>query len=140
LAAYVDEVKADAARRGYVCTFFGRRRYFEGIRSSIPYVRAAAERMAVNAPMQGTQADLVKLAMIAIDEMLRSEGIADRAHMLLQVHDELLFEIETDLIDMLAPKIKSIMESVIPEKDRRGIPFIANGSRGKNWGEMKPLR
>jgi DNA polymerase I len=140
LAQYLDEVKADAARQGFVKTFFGRRRYFEGIRSSIPYVRAAAERMAINAPMQGTQADLVKLAMVEIDAMLKREGVADRAHMLLQVHDELLFEIEAGLVERLAPKIRSIMESVIEEKDRRGIPFLANGSRGKNWGEMKPLK
>ncbi|MGH7141188.1 MAG: DNA polymerase [Minisyncoccia bacterium] len=139
LAEYLDEVKADAARRGYTATFFGRRRYFEGIRSSIPYVRAAAERMAINAPMQGTQADIVKLAMIQIDDLFQKEKVAERAHMLLQVHDELLFEIDTDLIEALAPKIKSIMENVVSEKDRRSIPFIANGMRGKNWGEMKKL-
>ena len=139
LAAYIDEVKADAARQGYVRTFFGRRRYFEGIRSSIPYVRASAERMAINAPMQGTQADLVKLAMIQIDELFQKEKVTTRAYMLLQVHDELLFEIEEGLVGVLAPKIRKIMESVIEEKDRRSIPFLANGSVGKNWGEMKPL-
>ena len=110
LAAYIDEVKADAARQGYVRTFFGRRRYFEGIRSSIPYVRASAERMAINAPMQGTQADLVKLAMIQIDELFQKEKVTTRAYMLLQVHDELLFEIEEGLVGVLAPKIRKIME------------------------------
>jgi DNA polymerase I len=139
LAAYVDEIKALAARQGYTETFFGRRRYFDGIKSPIPFVRAAAERMAVNAPMQGTQADIVKLAMIRIDDMLNILGEHDGAHLLLQVHDELVFEIEKGKTEALAPKIKEIMENVISEKDRRGIPFLAEGKVGPNWGEMKTL-
>jgi DNA polymerase-1 len=138
LAAYIDEVKADAARLGYTETFFGRRRYFEGIKSSIQFVRAAAERMAVNAPMQGTQADVVKLAMIKIDELFKKEA-KEKAYIILQVHDELVFEIEEGLVQTLAPKIKEIMEDVIPAKVRRNIPFIAEGKIGKNWGEMKNL-
>ncbi|HEY5383232.1 MAG TPA: DNA polymerase [Candidatus Paceibacterota bacterium] len=138
LAAYIDEVKADAARRGYTETFFGRRRYFEGIKSSIQFVRASAERMAINAPMQGTQADVVKLAMIKIDELFEKEA-KNKAYLLLQVHDELVFEIEEGLVETLAPKIKEIMEGVIPLKETRGIPFIAEGKMGKNWGEMKNL-
>ncbi|MBI2004643.1 hypothetical protein HYS79_00600 [Patescibacteria group bacterium] len=139
LARYVDEVKGQAAREGYTQTYFGRRRYFEGIHSPIPYVRAAAERMAVNAPMQGTQADLVKLAMIQVDELFTKENHGDKAHLLLQVHDELVFEIEEERVAALAPKIKHIMEQVMSEKERQGIPFIAEGKAGKNWGEMKPL-
>ncbi len=139
LAQYLDEVKQDAARQGYARTFFGRRRYFDGIRSSIPYVRASAERMAINAPMQGTQADLVKLAMIEVDRMIRTEGKGDDIYLLLQIHDELLFEIRSDLIASVAPRIQSIMESVIPEADRHAIPFVANGFCGPTWGDMKPL-
>lgn len=139
LAQYVDEVKGQAAREGYTQTYFGRRRYFDGIHSPIPYVRAAAERMAINAPMQGTQADLVKLAMIQVDEMFTKENHGDAAHLLLQVHDELVFEIEEDRVAALAPKIKHIMEQVMDEKERQGIPFIAEGKAGKNWGEMEPL-
>ncbi len=138
LAAYIDEVKADAARQGYIETFFGRRRYFEGIKSSIQFVRASAERMAINAPMQGTQADVVKLAMIKIDELFEREA-KEKAYLLLQVHDELVFEIEEGLVKTLAPKIKEIMEGVISLKETRGIPFIAEGKMGKNWGEMKKL-
>jgi len=138
LAQYIDEVKGQAAREGYTQTFFGRRRYFEGIHSPIPYVRASAERMAVNAPMQGTQADLVKLAMIQVDELLAKENHG-AAHLLLQVHDELVFEIAEGRVAALAPKIKHIMENVMSEKERQGIPFIADGKAGKNWGEMKPL-
>jgi len=138
LAAYVDEVTADAARQGYTQTFFGRRRYLDGIRSPIPYVRAAAERMAVNAPIQGTQADLVKLAMIRIHGLFEEEA-KGRAYQLLQVHDELVFEIEKPLVKTLAPKIKAIMEECVSEKDRRGIPFIAEGKAGPDWGHMQEL-
>ena len=139
LAVYVDEVKAQAAREGYTQTYFGRRRYFEGINSTIPFVRAAAERMAINAPMQGTQSDIVKLAMIRIDDWLTKSGMKDKAYLLLQVHDELVFEIDAAAVDACAPKIKEIMEDVIPKKDTKGIPFVAEGKAGKNWGEMQPL-
>ena len=139
LAQYIEETKADAARVGYTTTMFGRRRYFEGIRSPIQYVRAAAERMAVNAPLQGTQADIIKLAMIRIDELFEIEGVRESAYMLLQVHDELLFEIHEGMVHTLAPKILAIMEGVVPEERRRGVPIVANGKVGKNWGEMSEL-
>jgi DNA polymerase-1 len=125
---------------GYTETYFGRRRYFDGIKSPIPFIRAAAERMAINAPMQGTQADIVKLAMVKIEDMLKEEGAHDGAHMLLQVHDELVFEIEDAKVKKLAPKIKEIMENIIPVKDARGIPFLAEGKVGENWGEMEKLK
>ena len=140
LAAYIDEVKAQAARQGYTQTYFGRRRYFDGIKSPIPFVRAAAERMAINAPMQGTQADIIKLAMVKIDELLKKEGHHDGAHLLLQVHDELVFEIEDKKVKELAPKIKEIMEHIVPAKDRQHIPIVAEGKAGKNWGEMEKIK
>ncbi|MES2007195.1 MAG: DNA polymerase [Patescibacteria group bacterium] len=139
LAEYIDEIKDSAMLLGYTETYFGRRRYFDGIKSPIPFIRAAAERMAINAPMQGTQADLVKLAMVEIDQMLTKDGYKDTAHLLLQVHDELVFEIEEKKIEELAPKIKKIMENIISEKDRRNIPFKAEGKVGVNWGDMKTL-
>jgi DNA polymerase-1 len=139
LAAYIDTVKGFATKMGYTQTYFGRRRYFDGIKSPIPYVRAAAERMAINAPMQGTQADIVKLAMVKIVEYFKEQNLQESAYMLLQVHDELVFEIEEDKVKKLAPKIKEIMENVVPEKERLGIPFIAEGKVGKNWGETEKL-
>ena len=144
LAVYIDEVKREAENQGYTTTYFGRRRYFDGIRSPIPYVRASAERMAVNAPMQGTQADIVKLAMIKIDELFSAQdrsasGGKKDAYLLLQVHDELVFEIEDEQVKKLAPTIKEIMENIVPEKDRKGIPFLAEGKVGKNWGEMQKI-
>jgi DNA polymerase-1 len=148
LAAYIDAVKLFAEKHGYTQTYFGRRRYFDGIRSPIPYVKAAAERMAINAPMQGTQADLVKLAMVKIVEYLKEQNAHDgalgrspigEAHMLLQVHDELVFEIEEGRVEALAPKIKEIMEGLVREEERLGIPIIAEGKVGRNWGEMEKL-
>jgi DNA polymerase-1 len=139
LATYIDELKAYANKTGYTTTYFGRRRYFDGIKSPIPYVRAAAERMAINAPMQGTQADLVKLAMVKIVAYLKAQNAHDGAHLLLQVHDELVFEIEESRAKTLAPHIKEIMETVVSEKERLGIPFIAEGKIGKNWGDMEKL-
>jgi DNA polymerase-1 len=139
LTAYLDEVKSAAMFHGYTETFFGRRRLLEGIKSPIPFIRAAAERMAINAPMQGTQADIVKLAMVQIDAMLKQEEYADEVHLLLQVHDELVFEVKENKIKEVAPKIKEIMENIISEKERRGIPFLAEGKVGPNWGEMEAV-
>ncbi len=136
LSAFMDETIANASRLGYTETHFGRRRYFDGIKSPIPYVKAAAERMALNAPFQGTAADLFKIAMLRVDEYLQREK---RGYLLLQVHDELVFEIEEDAVKDIAPKLKGLMEGVIPEKDRNGIPILVEGKVGKNWGEMKSI-
>jgi len=138
LSAYIDETMASAAKSGYTQTYFGRRRYLDGIKSPIPYVRAAAERMAINAPIQGTQADLIKLAMIKIDEFLEQGGRT--GHLLLQVHDELVFEIEEGKAQACIPKIKELMEGVIPQEDRKGIPFSAEGKMGSNWGDMQRIQ
>jgi DNA polymerase-1 len=137
LANYLEEVKADAARRGYTETLFGRRRYFSGIKSPIPYVRAAAERMAINAPMQGSQSDIIKLAMISIDEFFKREKM--RAHMLLQVHDELVFEVDERDVAPCVTKVKEIMEGVVPKEKLRGVPIVVEGTIGENWGDMKAI-
>ena len=139
LAEYLDEVKGEAAKRGYTQTLFGRRRYFEGIRSPIPYVRASAERMAINAPMQGTQSDIVKLAMVRIDKLFETEKLRGKAESLLQVHDELLFEMESGLVEKLVPRIKELMEGVLPEKERWGVPLVVKAAVGDNWGQMKDI-
>lgn len=139
LARYLEEVKASALRLGYTETFFGRRRYFEGLKSKLPFMRAMAERMAINAPVQGTGADIVKLAMSRVDEYLQKEIIAD-AHLLLQVHDELVYEIKEDLVKEILPKIKKIMESVIDPKETKGVVCLAEAAVGDNWGEMEKVR
>ncbi|HEV7449356.1 MAG TPA: DNA polymerase [Candidatus Paceibacterota bacterium] len=136
LASYLEEVKGQAAKQGYTETLFGRKRYHDGIRSPIPYVKAAAERMAINAPMQGTSADITKLAMIEVDKLFAT---SDVAHQLLQVHDELVFEIEEEHIKELAPKIKKAMEGVVPAEKAKGVPIVVDGKFGPNWGEMKKI-
>ena len=140
LASYLDSVKADAVRVGYTETLFGRRRYFDGIKSKIPFIRAMAERMAINAPIQGTEADIVKLAMIKVDEYLRKENLLDKVCLLLQVHDELVFEIENSLVEKVIPKIKEIMENVVDLKKTRGVVCKAEAKVGDNWGEMNKLK
>ncbi len=132
LAEYLDEIKGEAARKGYTETLFGRRRYFDGIKSAIPYVRAGAERMAINAPLQGTSADIIKLAMLEIDKRLPDI-------LLLQVHDELVFEIPRGKLEEYAPVIKEIMEGVVPEEKLHGVPIVVEGKAGKNWGEMEKI-
>lgn len=139
LAHYLHEIKADAAREGFTKTYFGRKRYFEGINSRIPYIKAMAERMAINAPIQGTQSDIIKIAMSRIDEYLTKENISEDARLLLQVHDELVYEIKDDKVEEISKEIKNIMESVIKPKEIYGIELKVDASVGINWGEMKKL-
>jgi DNA polymerase-1 len=137
LASYLESVKAETARRGYTETFFGRRRYFEGINSKIPYIKAQAERMAINAPIQGTEADIIKLAMIKVQDYLVEHKLDQDVFPLLQVHDELVYEIREDLAQKIVPVIKNIMESVISIDDTMGVVMKAEGSVGLNWGKIK---
>jgi DNA polymerase-1 len=139
LSRFLDETKAQAARRGFTQTMFGRRRYFDGLSSHIPYIRAAAERMAINAPVQGTGADIVKIAMIRVDEMVKKEGLEEAIQLILQVHDELVFEVAKSDVGSVAQKIRAVMESVIPEELARGVRPVAEAKAGMNWDEMKPV-
>jgi DNA polymerase-1 len=139
LAHYLDKVKAEAARNGYIETLFGRRRYFEGIKSKLPYIRAQAERMAINAPIQGTGADIVKIAMIRINELLEKKGLTKDVHMLLQVHDELIFEIKNDLIDGLLDEIQNVMENILTTDQSKGVPIVSHRAVGTTWGDMEDL-
>ena len=137
LAKYLDKVKAETARNGYTETFFGRRRYFEGIKSKLPFIRAAAERMAINAPIQGTEADIIKIAMSRIYEYCKKNGLEGDVFPLVQVHDELVYEIREEKIPAVMAEIKKIMESVMTPTETKGIPLTANASVGNNWGELK---
>ncbi len=139
LAEYLESTKGYARKHGYTETLFGRRRQFPEMKSPLPYVRAQAERMAINAPIQGTQSDIIKLAMVKIDAMLRAEGSRDDAHLLLQIHDELVFEIREERVKDLAGKIRSIMESILTPEESNGVPIIAEARAGKNWGEMQKI-
>lgn len=139
LARYLENVKIDAEKLGFTETLFGRRRYFEGLRSKLPFIRAMAERMAINAPIQGTEADVVKLAMVKIDEFLVKEKLEDKVKITLQVHDELVFEIDEKIIDEVSIKIKKIMESLVPLEKTGGVVLKTEVSIGDNWKEMKKI-
>lgn len=139
LSDYLERTKRETEQKGYTETFFGRRRYFPDIRSKLPFMKASAERMAINAPIQGTEADIIKLAMIQIDNFLSGKGLKNEARLLLQVHDELVYEMKENLVESLAPEIKKIMESVIPVKETSGVVCVTNASVGDNWGEMEKI-
>ena len=140
LADYLNKVKAEASRNGFTETMFGRRRYFEGFKSKLPFIRASAERMAINAPIQGTQADIIKLAMIEIHKLILKEKLEDEVRMLLQVHDELIFEVKEKTVgENIFDKIKNIMQNILPVEKTQGVPIIVHEALGVNWGEMKDL-
>jgi len=128
---YLDETKTKAHVNGFVETMFGRRRYFPEINSGVPMLIAAAERMAINMPIQGTAADIMKKAMLAVDGWLKQSKLP--ATMLMQVHDELVFEADRDVADQVARGVKEMMESVASFE----VPLVVEIEVGSNWGEMK---
>lgn len=138
LAAYLEKTKATATRLGYTTTLFGRKRYFPALKSKLPFMRAQAERMAINAPLQGTQADMIKLAMVRIHDLIKKEYQGE-ASIVLQIHDELMFEVADARVEDFAPKAKHLMESVLPTEQTLGVPITVSGEQGINWGEMEKI-
>jgi len=128
---YMDSMKLKAREDGYVETLFGRRRYLPDINSGVPQLVAAAERMAVNMPVQGTQADILKKAMIKIADWLTKSKID--ARMLLQVHDELVFEVAEGDVPKLEKEVRSLMASVIDLE----VPLVVDVGCEKRWGDIK---
>lgn len=139
LAEYLEETKAYARKHGYTETLFGRRRQFPGITSSQPFIRASAERMAINAPVQGTAADLMRVAMNEVYEYLATAGKTEDVRMLLQVHDELVFEVRDEVLANELPKIAALMEGVMHEKETHGVPLRVEVAVGPNWNELQPF-
>jgi len=136
IADYFEKVKQGARSKGYTETFFGRRRYFGGINSAIPYIRASAERMAMNAPLQGTAtADIIKISMKKAHDSLVEKKLINDAHLLLQIHDELVYEVKDDKVKEVIKVVKDAMENCV----KFDVPLVANASVGKNLGEMKKV-
>jgi DNA polymerase-1 len=131
IARWQEETLAFTRERGYAETLFGRRRYLPAIRSSNFQVRSAAEREAINMPIQGTAADIIKVAMIRVDEELRERGL--RTRMILQVHDELIFECPAEEVEAVRELAPRIMSSSIELK----VPLKVDLKQGRNWGEME---
>jgi DNA polymerase-1 len=140
LAGYLENTKKFAAKHGYTQTLFGRRRLFPGITSKIPYIRASAERMAINAPIQGTAtADIIKKAMVDTAALIEEKGWKGRVELLMQVHDELIFEVEGALLDEAIPLIASCMEKVLPVDMSKGVPIEVNASVGDTLATLKKI-
>lgn len=137
LATYLDNVKKEAAKNGYTKTFFGRRRYFDGINSKLPFIKASAERMAINAGVQGTSADIIKIAMKNIDAFIKKANLTNSAHLLMQIHDELIYEVKNEALEQFVPRAKKIMEEVLTREQTFGVTITTNFATGQNWGEMK---
>ena len=140
LSRYIEKTKAEAAGRGYTETLFGRRRYFPGFKSALPSLVAQAERMAVNAPIQGTQSDIIKLAMVEADALIVKREWQEKAKLLLQVHDELVYEVDEEGAEEIARALKGVMESVAPHERLSGVPIVAKISLGKTWGSVERLK
>lgn len=126
---YMDRTRAQAAEQGYVETIFGRRLYLPEINSNKPQERAGAERTAINAPMQGTAADIIKKAMVAVDNWLESSGLD--ARVILQVHDELVLEVREDLVDKVREEIRGHMSGAAT----LDVPLLVEVGVGNNWDE-----
>lgn len=137
LSAYLEKVKAEAASRGYTKTLFGRRRYFDGFNSSLPFIRAQAERMAINAPIQGTQADIIKMAMKQVDDFLIAENKKGDVKLILQIHDEVIYEVDEKIVDEIAVEFKKIMEHITTPEQTSGVPIIVEYKTGDSWGGLK---
>lgn len=129
ISSYIEDTLASAREFGYVETLFGRRRYLPDINSKNGTVRALAERTAINAPIQGTSADIIKLAMINVDRRLSEEGLQSR--MVLQIHDELLFDALPEEVETLERIVREEMENVI----ELSIPLTVECNHGNNWLE-----
>lgn len=154
LSGYMERTKREAAQAGYAETLFGRRRYLEGLSSPLPFVRAGAERMAINAPVQGTAADMLKVAMARADRAIEARGWRGRVELTMQIHDELVYEVDEALVPEAAAAIREAMSSVLtleslesvgaPEEGRElvreaSVPIEVEASTGENWAEMRRL-
>ena len=130
---YMDAVKQEAHAQGYVSTLFGRRIYLREIDSKIPARRAFAERAAINAPIQGSAADIIRRAMIAMPPVLKKKS--PKSRMLLQVHDELIFEAPESETDKLMQNVREVMQNACAPRLSLSVPLVVEAQAAKNWDE-----
>ena len=133
ISYYMLHIKETARRDGFVQTLLGRKRQIPELHAGNPSLRGAGERMAINMPIQGTAADIVKIAMIRLDARLAAEGF--RARPLLQVHDELLLEVPRDEVERLVPVLREVMEGALP----LSVPLTVDVKVGDDWESMTPV-
>ncbi|MBA7643533.1 DNA polymerase I [subsurface metagenome] len=127
---YIETTKAQAREQGYVQTVMGRRRYIPEIKSINRQVSEAAERMAINMPVQGTSADIIKIASVNLHREMEKRGL--RSKMILQVHDELVFEVPPEEVELM----KQLVAEIMPQALKLSVPLKIDIKLGKNWAEM----
>ena len=140
VADYLNNVKEFATKNLYTETLFGRKRYFANINSRIPFLKNMAERTATNAPIQGTAADIIKLAILYANEDLKKENLLSDANLVLVIHDELVYEIKEDILESAEKIIKNAMEGVLERSYihyKNDIPLTVYSGSGDNFGEVK---
>jgi DNA polymerase-1 len=132
LMEYLEEVKAFAWKFGYTETLLGRRREVPLLKSPLPFLRAQGERIAINAPIQGTSADVIKLATLDADEYIKKAGLKDKVKLALQIHDELVFEISKDIAEKVADELVVVLESVLSRRNLSKLPIKVSRTLGAN--------
>ena len=132
LMEYLEEVKAYAWKHGYTVTLLGRRREVPLLKSPLPFLRAQGERIAINAPIQGTSADVIKLAMIDADAYIKEKNLQDKVKLSLQIHDELVFELDADVAESVADDLVVVLENVLKKRNLSNLPLVASRSLGAN--------
>lgn len=141
IRAYLEGTKTFAREHGYTETAFGRRRYFPTINAKLPFIRSLAERMAANAPLQGTAADIIKIAIIQINEALEKRGILNDCHLVLQIHDELVYEIKESLAEEVKEIVLKTMVSVMQNSPIKlsilSVPLAVSIDTGCRLDELK---
>ena len=138
LMAYLEDVKMQARKNGYTETLFGRRRQLKMLQSHLPFIRAQGERMAINAPIQGTSADIMRIALIDIGNALKNAGLNTCVIPLLQIHDEFIFEVkkgyEEKAKEVIVPTMEKILEK--HKKEANLIPILVSADNGLTWGDL----
>ena len=129
--SYLDGLKEECEEKGHTETLYGRKRIIKDINSSNRQMKSMAERMAINTPIQGTAADIIKKAMLDIDRELDERGL--KSKMLLQVHDELIFDVPQNEIDQMKELVRDKMENVV----KLNVPLRVDMGIGENWYELK---
>ncbi|MBI2832387.1 MAG: DNA polymerase I, partial [Chloroflexi bacterium] len=128
---YLESTRTQARQMGYVQTLLGRRRYIPEVNATNRQIKEAAERMAINMPVQGTSADIIKVAMVNLDREMQKHGL--KGKMLLQVHDELIFEVPEPEMEEMSRLVPQVMSSAI----HLSVPVKVDIKSGRNWGEME---
>jgi len=138
--AFLESTKDFARAYGHTETLFGRRRQFKNINSKLGFIKAMAERMALNAPIQGTSADMIKLAMIQVNDWLESEHKKSDAKLILQIHDEIVYEVKNNFLQEFSQQAEIIMQNALKNSYLNydsPVPLMVHSSHGKHWGELK---